>query len=219
MMNVIPVINCPDAACAAGKIAVLRKFLPPGALVHIDVTDGEFSDHPTWNDPSGWADLHSPFPPEVHLMVARPEEWADDWFTMGARRLVVHAETADFASVHRLLDLAARHHGEIMLSSVPASDPELLGRYARRFGERLGAYQVLTVPPGAAGQRFGGDEAIERVAFLRRSAPHATIEVDGGMDPETARLVKIAGADTIVSASYIFGSDDPGKAYERLENI
>ncbi len=218
-MNVIPVINCPDAACAAGTLAIVKGFLAPGAMVHIDVTDGEFSDHRTWNDPSGWADLRSPFPPEVHLMVARPEEWADDWFTAGARRLVVHAETADLAAVHRLLDLAAQHHGEIMLSSVPASDPELLARYVRRFGERLTAYQVLTVAPGAAGQRFGGDEAIERVAFLRRSAPHATIEVDGGMDPRTARLVKDAGADTVVSASYLFGSKEPGRAFKELEEI
>jgi ribulose-phosphate 3-epimerase len=77
---------------------------------------------------------------------------------------------------------------------------------------------VLAVLPGAAGQKFLSED-LEKIMVLRQASPSAIIEVDGGMNPETARLVKTAGADTIVSASYIFGSGDPKKAYEELRKI
>lgn len=217
-MNVIPVINCPDASCAQKKLEIAKTFLPAGDPVHIDITDGIFSTHKTWSDPFAWAKLRSPFPLEVHLMVEQPEEHADDWFTAGARRLVVHAETVTHTSLRRLLDLADQRHGEIMLSSLPDADPELVESLAHGFGERVMAFQVLAVHPGAAGQTFM-PEVLEKIMVLRQAAPNATIEVDGGMDPEMARLVKAAGADTIVSASYIFGSADSGKVYEELRNI
>lgn len=217
-MNVIPVINCPDIECVRKKLEVAKTFLRGGDLIHLDVTDGMFSAHKTWSDPFAWARLMSPFPLEVHLMVEQPEDHADDWFTAGARRLVVHIETVTHASLHRLLDLAEGHRGEIMLSSMPGTDSAAFGPFIQKFGERLAAFQVLAVPPGAAGQRFE-PEALEAVTSLRQWVPGATIEVDGGMDPETARLVKAAGADTIVSATYIFGSEDPKKAYEELRKI
>jgi ribulose-phosphate 3-epimerase len=217
-MNVIPVINCPDIECVRKKLEVAKTFLRGGDLIHLDVTDGMFSAHKTWSDPFAWARLMSSFPLEVHLMVEQPEEHADDWFTAGARRLVVHIETVTHASLHRLLDLAEGHRGEIMLSSMPGTDSAAFGPFIQKFGERLAAFQVLAVPPGAAGQRFE-PEALEAVISLRQWAPSATIEVDGGMNPETARLVKAAGADTIVSATYIFGSEDPKKAYEELRKI
>lgn len=217
-MRVIPVINCSDEACVKMHLATLKTFAPAGSFVHLDVTDGIFSTHATWNEPFAWAELRSPFIAEVHLMVERPEEYADDWFTAGAGRLVVHAETVDGAALRRLLDIAARHRGEIMLATMPGSDPEMVAPFIGRFRESLTAFQVLAVHPGASGQRFE-PEALERITFLKRSAPHATIEVDGGMNPDTARLVKSAGADTIVSSSYLFGSDNPLKAYTQLQSI
>ncbi len=217
-MEVIPVVNCPDEACAASAFAALRTFLPPGSRVHADVTDGAFAAHPALNDPSAWGRLAPPFALEAHLMVERPEDVADDWLTAGAVRIVVHAETVDAAAMFRLLGLAERHHAEVMVAFAPGTDLGIAERLHARFGERLAAFQVLTVRPGAAGQPFGAD-AVERVAALRRLAPHATIEVDGGIDPRTAKLVKDAGADTVVSASYIFRSGDPRRAYEELKAI
>jgi ribulose-phosphate 3-epimerase len=219
-MNVLPVINCPDRECAVRKIAILREFLPHGEFVHMDVTDGIWSAHRTWNDPLGWARVGGAFALEAHLMVERPEDVADDWFSAGARRLAVHAETIDGAALYRLLHLAERHKGEIMLATAPGDDFEAhIMPFIERFGERLTAFQVLAVHPGASGQHFDGKEAIARITFLRQAAPHATIEVDGGMNPETARLVKAAGADTVVSSSYLFNNGDPRRAYEAFVTI
>ena len=92
-MKVIPVINCPDVACVQKKLAIAKTFLPDGAMVHVDVTDGSFSAHRTWADPMEWGKLRSPFALEVHLMVDHPEQYVDNWLVAGARRLIVHAET------------------------------------------------------------------------------------------------------------------------------
>ena len=63
-MQVIPVLNCLDRANAEEKIAAAEKFLRKGDFLHVDVADGIFTFHKTWNDPAGWAALQSSFPLE-----------------------------------------------------------------------------------------------------------------------------------------------------------
>lgn len=213
-MNVIPSINCKDAPCARKKIEILKAFLPPQNFVHLDVTDGVWSAHETWNDPKGWAALKPPFMLEVHLMVEFPMEHAEDWLAAGARRLIVHAETLKNEVLHGLLQAANRYHAELVLTSKPETTNDELEPFLTRFA----SFQVLAVNPGAAGQEFL-PFAIDKIRFLRESSPDATIEVDGGVNLETAKLAKAAGADAVVSAHYIFDAHDPSKAYAALEKI
>jgi ribulose-phosphate 3-epimerase len=213
-MKVIPVINCPDAECARKKIEVMKTFWPEGHMVHLDVTDGSFATHKTWADPLEWVSLKSPFALEVHLMVDHPEEYADNWLAAGARRLIIHAESLHPQSLHEIVSAAERYRAQVMISSKPESAPEDMEPYLKHFNE----FQVLGVQPGPAGQKFLSF-ITEKVQFLREESPDAIIEVDGGMNPETAAKVKIEGADTIVSSSYIFDSADPKKAYEELVGI
>jgi ribulose-phosphate 3-epimerase len=213
-MNVIPVLNCPDADCIKKKLEVLKTFLPEGQMVHLDVTDGAFSAHPTWNDPHGWTAFKSPYPLEVHLMVNHPEEHVDNWLAAGARRIIVHAESLATQSMHEIISAAEGYHAEVMLSSNPDSTTDDILAWLPFFK----SYQVLAVHPGAAGQEFLSF-VDEKIRFLRETHEDATIEVDGGMNPETIRAVKECGADTIVSSSYIFDSTDPKKAYHELLNI
>lgn len=213
-MKVIPVINCPDIDCVGKKLDILKAFLPPGELVHLDVTDGSFASHKTWAEPLEWPKLKSPFGLEVHLMVDHPENYIDDWCTAGARRLIVHAESLNSQSLHEILSLAERHHVEIMLSSKPESESEDILPYLKHFH----LFQVLAVQPGPAGQPYLSF-VDDKIRFLREEFPNATIEVDGGMGALTAWRVKELGADTVVSSSYIFESADPKKAYEELSAI
>jgi ribulose-phosphate 3-epimerase len=213
-MEIIPVLNCPDRADAEEKIAVAKKFLKEGDFLHIDVADGIFTFHKTWNDPAGWAALRSPFPVEVHLMVEHPEEWIAPWLAAGAKRFIVHAETIDKDSFKLIAAKCAAGHAELILSSNPETPPEDLTPYLHDISR----FQVLCVIPGLAGQKFL-PLALDKVKWLKYALPDAIIEVDGGIMPETARWAKDVGADTIVSASYIFGSKDPGKAYEELKRI
>lgn len=213
-MNVIPSINCKDAECVREKIETLKLFLEPQNFVHLDVTDGVFTSYKTWSDPKGWMALASPFALEVHLMVEFPLEHAEDWLAAGAQRLVVHTETLNNDVLHGLLQLTNRYRAQIMLTSKPETTNDELEPFLTRFA----TFQVLAVTPGAAGQKFL-PFVVDKIRFLRESSPDATIEVDGGIDRETAYLVKSAGADTIVSAHYIFDAKDPGVAYKALEAL
>lgn len=213
-MKVIPVINCPDIECVRKRIEIAKTFLKEGDLLHLDVTDGSFVSYQTWGDPLEWVKLQSPFGIEVHLMVDHPELYLDNWFTAGARRLIVHAESLSPQSMHEILGAATRHGGEIVLSSKPESDAEDATQFLKHFH----AFQVLAVAPGPAGQLYL-PFIDDKIRFLREEFPNATIEVDGGMTPLTVWRVKELGADTVVSSSYIFGSADPKKAYEELSNI
>ncbi len=213
-MNVIPVFNCPDVACVQKKIAVAKLFLLDGDIVHLDVADGSFTEHKTWNDPLAWVKLKSPFALEVHLMVEHPEEHADNWLAAGAQRLIVHVESITQESLHEIVSAAKKYNVQVMLSSKPETPNEELLPYLKEFTE----FQVLAVSPGASGQTFLPFME-EKIRFLREEVPNAIIEVDGGMNDVTSKLVRSFGADTIVSSSYIFGAQDPKAAYESLKNI
>jgi ribulose-phosphate 3-epimerase len=214
VMQIIPVLNCPDRACAVEKIAAAKKFLKKEDFLHIDVADGVFTFHKTWNDPAGWVALKSSFPLEVHLMVEHPKEWIAPWLAAGAKRFIVHVETIDEDSLRDIVAQCTAGHAELMLSSNPEIPAEDLTPYLHDISR----FQVLCVNPGLAGQKFL-PLALEKVKWLKYAIPDALIEVDGGITPETAKWAKDAGADIIVSASYIFGSKDPKKAYEELKKI
>lgn len=209
-MQVIPVINCPNFKCIKERAEKAAQF--GCSWIHIDVTDGKFTENVTWSSPEELAVLKGMYPDinfEVHLMVENPEEAVKSWFMRGAKRVIVQLET--LSNPDSILDVADEYGGEVMLSIGPATPADLLLPHTNYFRY----FQVLTVNPGLAGQKFKM-ESLEKVGFLRQIAPDAKIEVDGGITPETARLAKIAGADIIASASYIYGSEDPKQAYEEL---
>jgi len=208
------VVNCPDLVSVKEKIEAARSFLTPGDFLHVDVADGVFSFHTTWNDPVGWRDLHLPFAIEAHLMVEHPLVWISPWLAAGVKRFIIHIETINGEVFDAIAELCKNAGAEFGLSS----NPETPARPMQSYLGRVNFFQVLGVNPGLSGQNFL-PLTLAKVKWLRENAPRAIIEVDGGMTPETAKFAKDAGADVVVSASYIFGSNDPKKAYEELKNI
>jgi ribulose-phosphate 3-epimerase len=213
-MQITPVLNCTDRGDVIEKVAVAETFMKKGEFFHVDVADGAFTFHKTWNDPVAWAALRVPFPLEVHLMVEHPETWIAPWLAAGAKRFIVHVETIDQDSFREIAAQCVAHHVELALSLNPETPVEDLTPYLHEVSR----FQVLCVTPGLAGQKFL-PLTLEKVKWLKEALPHAILEVDGGMTPETAKWAKDAGADIAVSASYIFGSKDPKGAYEELEKI
>ncbi len=213
-MQIFPVINCSDRACVERHLAVLETFLPSGDFIHIDVADGIFTFHKTWNHPEEWPALRSPFPLEVHLMVEHPEDQIAPWLAAGAKRFVVPVEVIDQDSFRAIAEQCKAARAELMLSSNPETPQEDLTPYLHEVSR----FQVLCVNPGLAGQKFL-PLVLEKAKWLKYALPNAIIEIDGGIMPETAKLAKDAGANIIVSASYIFGSKDPKGAYEKLKKI
>jgi ribulose-phosphate 3-epimerase len=213
-MQIIPVLNCLDRESAEEKIAVAKKFLKHGDFLHIDVADGAFTFHKTWNDAAGWTALHPSFPLEVHLMVEHPDALIAPWLAAGAKRFIVHIETVDEDALKSITAKCKAGGAELMLSSNPETPADEFTPYLHD----VSCFQILAVNPGLAGQKFL-PLTLEKVKWLKAARPDAIIEVDGGITPEWALRAKDAGADIVVSASYIFGSDDPERAYAELKKI
>ena len=215
MQRVIPAINAVDFEGVERDFNRALRFMHKGGWIHIDVVDGEFAPHHTWNHPNELKNLvaeslhFAPIHFEIHLMVMEPEIVTESWLRSGANRLIVHVESVIDPFI--ILDHCDRHQAEVMLALNPKTPIERIVPYKNQFQY----FQILAVAPGLAGQKFNS-EVIDKIEFLRAQAPNATIEVDGGITPETAKKCKKAGADLFVSASYIFASANPQKAYQEL---
>lgn len=205
-MEVIPAINCPDFACATTRIRVAEAF---AKWIHVDVVDGKFAPTVTWGNPDEFASLKTPLKLEAHLMVEDTEGALDGWLRAGAKRLVVHFESMK-DSVY-IAEKCKKFGAEALLAVNPATDAERLLAHAGDFR----GFQILAVFPGFSGQPFQG-AALEKIKLLRARVPDAIIEVDGGVNGDTVPHVRAAGADVVVSSSYIFGSKDPAGAYRTL---
>jgi len=210
-MLVIPAINCPDAACVAERLAVVRSLGAP--WVQFDVSDGSFGNFVSWRDPMALErepllSLMEGVSFEAHLMVLHPHEEAEAWLQAGASRIIFHVESAyDLGALERL----TRAYDANLMAALRPDTPIAVLRTLPGVGE----VQLLAVSPGPSGQSFA-KETVRRVRELSALRPDVTIEVDGGITPDTARAVATAGAELVAAGSYIFESENPHEAYEEL---
>lgn len=211
--KVIPSINCPfrDLACVEKKVRLAADFAP---MLHIDVADGVFTFHKSWSSPEAFKGLGVNLPFEVHLMTEDPVTYAEEWLRAGAVKILPHLETFGSGTWSKLQSLARDYKAGIMLASNPETR---LAAYEPYFGS-VSEFLVLAVHPGVSGQRFL-PRTLEKIAALRARVPDGTIEVDGGVNPENAIAALRAGADILVSDSFIFEHPNPRGAYEALLNI
>ncbi|MBI2024741.1 MAG: hypothetical protein HYT03_01435 [Candidatus Harrisonbacteria bacterium] len=220
-MQIIPAINAPDFETAEEQIKTAAEFfsdLPSGALakegwIHIDVTDGIFSPAQIWGNPEELKKLEiENLKLEIHLMVSNPEGVIDSWLrTKMVKRVIIHLE-AMTDSVY-ILEKCRKYGAEAMLAINPGTEAERLLAHKDDFKY----FQLLGVKPGWAGQKFN-EKILDKIRFIKRNIPNAIIEIDGGVNGDNAKDLKEAGADILVSASYIFKNKDPKKAYETLKN-
>ncbi len=213
-MLVIPVINCPDFGCVREKI---NKAIELGAeWVHIDVADGKFTKIKTWNDPEDLDSLGDELGDlklEIHLMVLDPQAVIGDWLRAGANRIIIHFEALK-DSWEIICDKVEREGRELGLAINPETPTHVLTPYLKA----VSLVQLLAVSPGPAGQKF--DPAIiDKLKELKRREPDLIVEIDGGINFETAKALKSAGADVITSASYIWGSGNPREAFDKLRKV
>lgn len=145
-------------------------------------------------------------------MIQEPESEIESWLEVRAKRIIVHLQSIKDPSF--ILNICGKYGAEAVLSFDPSVPVDAGLPYIRSFDY----FQILSVFPGPSGQRFR-EESIEKITSLRQKAPTATIEVDGGINEDTGRSAKEAGANILVAGHYIFGSPDPKGAYERLSAI
>jgi ribulose-phosphate 3-epimerase len=146
---------------------------------------------------------------DVHLMIERPADQVAEFARAGADCITFHFE----ADAHAHRTLGAIHEAGCLAGL--ALNP---GTPAESVTELTGSADVvlcMSVNPGWGGQPFIASSP-EKASRLRRLAPGAMIEVDGGLDAETVRSVAEVGASLFVAGSAVFGDPEPAEAYRRI---
>ena len=147
---------------------------------------------------------------DVHLMVERPERRVEEFAIAGADSIVVHWEATPHANYALQAVREAGLHAGLALN--PATPAEVVSGVAAELDHVL----CMTVNPGWGGQAYI-ESSTAKVARLRELlGPGVPIEVDGGIDAETARIAREAGATLFVAGSSIFGTDDAAAAYAEI---
>ncbi|MBR2845241.1 MAG: ribulose-phosphate 3-epimerase [Solobacterium sp.] len=173
--------------------------------IHFDVMDGHFVPNLTFGP-----DLLKAFRKmsslvlDVHLMVTDPVFFSDVFLKAGADVITFHYEALRSPEEIRMLAKHIRESGAMAGISVkPGTDVSVLYPYLEDFD----LFLIMSVEPGFGGQSFMMS-AVDKVAALRKKLDeaglNAHIEVDGGINAETGKLVKDAGADVLVAGSYVF---------------
>ena len=209
---IIPSINSPTFEGAAQYIRQAQSFLPKDGWIHIDVSDGEFSNTTSWGDPAQFANLEVPLQTEVHLMVADPDALVLPWLEAGVKRIIVHVQTV--RDLKEISNQVKKYGAQLMLSFDPSQPIEKVKEYVEEFDQ----FQILAASPGPSGQEFN-PETLKKISLLRQLSGGAKIEVDIGMNPTTGKQALEAGADILVSGNYIFNHPNPKKAFEELNSI
>ena len=183
--------------------------------IHVDVMDGHFVPNLSFGAPMiralrGITDR----PLDVHLMVRNPEHYITEYADAGANVFTFHPE----ATVHVQRHLAAvRERG--MLAGLALNPSSPVGLIEEVLDD-LDLVLVMSVNPGYGGQAYlpSATEKIRRVrALLDQAGSRAALEVDGGITTETIADAWLAGADTFVAGTAVFGAADPAQAVRDLQ--
>ncbi len=210
--QVAPSILSADYARLGEQVA---EVMDAGArVIHVDVMDGHFVPPITIGPliveslreqvaaAGGWLD--------VHLMIERPERHLSDFASAGANSITVHVE----ATPHVAYALKAIR--ELGCAAGVALNPGTATEAVEPLVDDADLVLCMSVNPGWGGQKFI-PHSLARLMQLRSLARgDVPIEVDGGIDVDTAPRCAEAGAGLFVAGSSVFGAPDPAEAYRRL---
>ena len=215
-VQIAPSILSADFAALGDAIARVERG---GAdLIHVDVMDGHFVPNITIGPPVVTSLKRiAERPLDVHLMISDPDRYIDAFATAGASMMSVHVEVLPHLhrTVHAIKALGVKA-GVVLNPSTP------VGALEEIAGD-VDFVLVMSVNPGFGGQSFipRSEAKVSAVRALldRTGNTAALIEIDGGIDAETAPRVVAAGARILVAGNAIFGTANPEQATRELKAI
>lgn len=184
---------------------------------HVDVMDGVFVPNISFGFPVIEAiKKHATKPLDVHLMIQNPDQYILEFKKAGADVLTVHYEAC--VHLHRTIQLIK----EAGMKAGVALNPHTSVSLLEDVIEDLDLVLIMSVNPGYGGQKFikNAISKVEQVKeMIQRKESKALIEVDGGVNGETAVDLLKAGADVLVAGSYVFNSGNPSQTISDLKAL
>ena len=214
MVKIAPSILSADFCRLGAEVEDIRRG---GAdYVHVDVMDGIFVPNisigiPVVKSLRNSTDMFL----DVHLMIDRPHRYVEEFCKAGADLVVFQVEADQPQDLLAAIATVKAMGKKVGLSVKPKTPAEVL----RPYLDQLDLVLVMTVEPGFGGQSFMHD-MLPKIAALRQMIdemnPGCELEVDGGVDPNTAPLCKQAGADVLVAGSAVFKKPDRAEAIRAI---
>lgn len=173
--------------------------------LHLDVMDGNFVPNISFGADiiksiKKYTNLYF----DVHLMIEKPEWYIEDIVKAGADNITIHYEATKH--LNRAVNLIKSYGIRAGIALNPSTPINVLDTIISEVDFIL----IMTVNPGFGGQKFI-ESSIEKIRELRNKYPNIDIQVDGGINKETAKKVKEAGANILVAGSYVFSGDYENK--------
>jgi len=209
MVEILPAILSYSRDDLLRKVSAVEQVVP---AFHIDIMDGIFVKNRTIGIADALA-IKTSKPVEYHLMVNDPENYIEALPGGPNSIFEVHVETLH-GKFEGILRQVQKKNSRLALVLNPATPPE------EWLSKLLVLQQVLVmaVVPGIDGQKYI-PEVENKMSLFRHRAPGLTIEVDGGINMQTAQRAVAAGANRLTAATAIFGASDPKEAYRSLRHL
>ena len=169
--------------------------------IHFDIMDGLFVENKTFNydvvkEVNGYCDFFK----DVHLMTYNPDKYLKEYKEAGADQITFHYEGVDSKEIMSLINKIKDMGMKVGISIKPSTNVEEIKDYL----PLLDLVLVMSVEPGKGGQKFM-ESSLEKIKWLssNKKNNHYLISVDGGINLETSKFVKNAGADIVVVGTYL----------------
>ena len=216
MIKIAPSILSADFSRLGAEVEDIR--LGGADYVHFDVMYGRFVPNisigiPVLKSLRAATELFI----DAHLMIEEPVRYAEAFCRAGADLVNFHVEADSEENILAAIEKTRALGKKSGVTLKPGTAAEA----ALPFIEKVDLILVMTVEPGFGGQSFmhGMLPKIETIrGYIERYHPLCELEVDGGIDKNTAALVKTAGADVLVAGSSVFKAQDRAKAICELKN-
>ena len=206
MIKVSPSILSADFANMAQDLQMLKKT---GAeYIHVDIMDGHFVPNLSMGFPMVSAARRvSDLVVDVHLMIDTPIRYVERFCDAGADILTIHVEADSEENTKKALDMIRAKGVKPAICVKPKTPAEAV----LPFIDKVDLILVMTVEPGFGGQSFMADmmPKLKRISeYIKERRPGCELEVDGGVNAQTAKVCTAAGANVLVAGSAFFKAGD-----------